>query len=826
MIATIVMMPQMYAGAAQLHSSKVCSLKSMERYYGDLDSDGKITVTDLSVLNQAVNGKIRLSEEQKKRADLNGDKKITKADRDLMNQFLLGEIVKFPVESQLPSIEITTDPPKTMYTLTYDTNGGGGAPAPQTAEANSEVIISKLIPQKYYTVYLNADGGSVGMKNIQVKAKFTGWNTKKDGTGQNYLISVPFKMIGNTTLYACYESRQLGNEFEDIPTPYKSGYTFKGWYYGGSKVTANTKIGSNGTFTAYWEKNQSTQVRLLSIDVTAEPKKTIYMAGDVLQTEGMVVTARYSDGTSKKITGYKVSGNTNIPGRQQVQVSYTQAGVTKQAYFYIQVNSRQTQKKTLTYSANGGSNAPDAQTAEINSKVILSTVRPEKYDTVILNADGGVIEVKSVQVKAKFVGWNTSINGTGKNYLPGASFIMSADTTLYACYENGCLGDVPTPFKDGYTFMGWYYGNSKVTANTKIGDGCSLTARWEKDLHKHTPGEWITIVEATTTEYGIEIKKCTECGATVQENVIPMLESDEKNIPIEPDLDQDQSQDNDEINQNSEDGLRIPGEEDHVIDPKLPYEETDPNNQGLEDISETDSDLNQIQKGDDNLIPDLDESGLDDVLDDNLSDGNENDNVKNENTEDGNGKDGEVENRNEKDTNRENENDEEEYQEDGYAVEWNVSSAILQKGKSTTAVKAYVTGDDEIVKYKSSKPSVVKVKASGKIQARKIGKAVVTAVTKHGNRATVRIRVQRKAVTTKKLVVAKKEIKLKPGKIFSLEAAVTPVTSSQKIRYMSSDTKVAVVNKKGKIKAKKKGRAVIEVKSGKKAVKVKVFIHE
>ena len=46
----------------------------------------------------------------------------------------------------------------------------------------------------------------------------------------------------------------------------------------------------------------------------------------------------------------------------------------------------------------------------------------------------------------------------------------------------------------------------------------------------------------------------------------------------------------------------------------------------------------------------------------------------------------------------------------------------------------------------------------------------------------------------------------------------------QKITYTTSNKKVAVVNAKGKITGKKKGTAVIMVKSGKKSVKCKVTV--
>lgn len=53
---------------------------------------------------------------------------------------------------------------------------------------------------------------------------------------------------------------------------------------------------------------------------------------------------------------------------------------------------------------------------------------------------------------------------------------------------------------------------------------------------------------------------------------------------------------------------------------------------------------------------------------------------------------------------------------------------------------------------------------------------------------------------------------------------VTPVTSHDKVKYTSSNKKVATVSKKGWITAKGKGKATITVKSGNKTVKVKIAV--
>ncbi len=51
----------------------------------------------------------------------------------------------------------------------------------------------------------------------------------------------------------------------------------------------------------------------------------------------------------------------------------------------------------------------------------------------------------------------------------------------------------------------------------------------------------------------------------------------------------------------------------------------------------------------------------------------------------------------------------------------------------------------------------------------------------------------------------KTSLKLKKGKSYRLKAAITPSTASKSVRWTTSNKKVATVNSKGKIKAKKKG---------------------
>lgn len=163
-------------------------------------------------------------------------------------------------------------------------------------------------------------------------------------------------------------------------------------------------------------------------------------------------------------------------------------------------------------------------------------------------------------------------------------------------------------------------------------------------------------------------------------------------------------------------------------------------------------------------------------------------------------------------------------------IKLNVKKIPLQVKKSTTAVEVVSkTKGDSIKSWKSSNKKIATVTSKGKITGKKVGTAKITVTLRSGISASVTVKVQKKAVTTTKLAVTGKSVKknkltLKKGKSVTLAVTRTPVTSTEKITYQSSNKKVATVSGKGKIKAKKAGKANITVKSGKKKVVIKVTV--
>lgn len=129
-----------------------------------------------------------------------------------------------------------------------------------------------------------------------------------------------------------------------------------------------------------------------------------------------------------------------------------------------------------------------------------------------------------------------------------------------------------------------------------------------------------------------------------------------------------------------------------------------------------------------------------------------------------------------------------------------VSQVYVGKKATIKVTKTKVTGK---VTFKSSNKKVATVNSKGVITGKKAGKAVITVkVGKYTKKLTVKVK-----KPSFKLV--KSSAKLKKGKKTTIRVKAAPVS---KVTYKTSNKKVATVNSKGVVTAKKKGTAKITVK--------------
>lgn len=144
----------------------------------------------------------------------------------------------------------------------------------------------------------------------------------------------------------------------------------------------------------------------------------------------------------------------------------------------------------------------------------------------------------------------------------------------------------------------------------------------------------------------------------------------------------------------------------------------------------------------------------------------------------------------------------------------------LGKKKALAPVISPITSQEKVT-YASSNKKVASVSSKGVITAKGSGKAKIT-VKSGSKKAVMTVTVPKMA--PKKITNIAGSVTLKRGKSKTLNQKLSPSGSQAKITFISSNKSVASVSSKGKITAKKKGKAVITVKAGNVSVKCKVTV--
>ena len=146
------------------------------------------------------------------------------------------------------------------------------------------------------------------------------------------------------------------------------------------------------------------------------------------------------------------------------------------------------------------------------------------------------------------------------------------------------------------------------------------------------------------------------------------------------------------------------------------------------------------------------------------------------------------------------------------------ASIVIGKKESILLKTEILPADasNKNITYKSSNTKVATVDAAGKVKAKKKGSAVITLTAANGVSRSVKVTVKD---APKKVTLNAKNRTLKKGKTFQIKAKLPSGNGAFGIRYASSKSKIVSVDAKGKIRALKKGKAVIMVKlyNGKKA---------
>lgn len=145
------------------------------------------------------------------------------------------------------------------------------------------------------------------------------------------------------------------------------------------------------------------------------------------------------------------------------------------------------QKFTIQYDANGGKNAPAAQTQPYDIPTTITGEQPQKAYTVTIHANGGSAATNAYSLECTFLGWATEKNVAEATIFSDSSYMPNDNVTLYAIYSNPTFENCPAPSsRFAYTFKGWYTaesGGTRVDETTVITADTTLYAQWTLDIY-------------------------------------------------------------------------------------------------------------------------------------------------------------------------------------------------------------------------------------------------------------------------------------------------------------------------------------------------------
>lgn len=149
--------------------------------------------------------------------------------------------------------------------------------------------------------------------------------------------------IPDTVTYIGKEAFQDDNELKSLLIPASVNYIgvdafeatasdFLVYCYSGSYAVTYCE-----TYNIEYELIDSV---LSSLIITSPPAKTNYCLDEELDPTGLIVSALYSNGISRTVTGYKLSDfDSSTKGVKAITVSFTDSGITRSASFTVSVGN-------------------------------------------------------------------------------------------------------------------------------------------------------------------------------------------------------------------------------------------------------------------------------------------------------------------------------------------------------------------------------------------------------------------------------------------------------------------------------------------------------
>lgn len=239
----------------------------------------------------------------------------------------------------LDSTTVTVTVNAKSYTVSYNANGGIGAPDSQTKYHNTTLTLSSTKPTQEGYTFLGWATSSTAIRaayqpggayadNSSITL-YAVWEIGCEGDNHSYHYTATTKPTATTTgqLKGICTKCGIGTTFVTLPKLNTTDYTYI--------VTKEPSYSATGTARYTWKNTaygafyfevtlDKLPVTLTKIEVATNPTKTVYRIGESLNTTGLSLKATYSDGSTKTITsGFTTTGfSSTTAGTKTVTVTY------------------------------------------------------------------------------------------------------------------------------------------------------------------------------------------------------------------------------------------------------------------------------------------------------------------------------------------------------------------------------------------------------------------------------------------------------------------------------------------------------------------------
>ena len=370
----------------------------------------------------------------------------------------------------------------TAGTMTKDGAGDGIEDYALTGENGMTLLSSR---GGHWSIHENApEGPAVGsIDDILTLLRLPGWELRSEEPDENGV----YTMTGEITGSVLYRFRQRSGMEDEFPKELMEGVT---------RAEATLQIRPDGT----------------PVDLNVNAPAAEGVNGFVWHMTFLAV----NDGRSIAVPLEDI--------RQVVDLEAAKAAEDEK------------KKKEEKDDPAANANAPAAYHTDVWVDVDLTN------QCITLHADGKVVMTSSCVTGNISRGMATPTGTYRVSYKTTNAYLLNDAFVNYWMPFNGGIGFHDASWRYGvFTPDQAYYNGSHGCVNLPYGAAQTLYSYlhagdvvyvhgWPQNpanMHKHTTGDWTVVKEATCTEEGKKVRKCTSCGEEIEASVIPKTEHTE-----------------------------------------------------------------------------------------------------------------------------------------------------------------------------------------------------------------------------------------------------------------------------------------------------------